>query len=420
MIFKDETSPFGYSFEGGFPVPDEDGALNAALSGNSRFTLEVWVNPSDLSADNGFIMKGDHQVSIKTTNSGLEFYIYDNTWRVIDVPFTQAGFKANAWNHVAATYDGSWMYLYVNGQEVGSRQVSTTINSVNYPLGIGQNYDPSNSTKRLRGRMAAAHVYNTALSAEQIKSRYEADVNQVSGEIGPDSDMVLFWYDADEYQVKFTPEMEEVREVIAQIRSLPAVDELTKEDAQQVWQAEEAYEALSEQQKEKVANADALAQAAARMEELNPREDLVDIGIWIAFLEGLDEEAYTPESWAVLQAAIEEAKAIDADKNATRAQKDQAVADLVAAFGGLEYGVQKTHLQAALDAAKAILSTEGDYEADSLAALKTAVQEGEAVLADKGAAQDQVNQTTAALIDAMVRMVREEELTSLELSLIHI
>lgn len=414
VIFKDESSPFGYSFEGGFPVPDEDGALNAALSGSSRFTLEVWVNPSDLSADNGFIMKGDHQVSIKTTNSGLEFYIYDNTWRVIDIPFTQAGFKANAWNHVAATYDGSWMYLYVNGQEVGSRQISTTINSVSYPLGIGQNYDPSNSTKRLRGKMAAAHVYNTALSAEQIKNRYEADLNQASSEIGPDSDMVLFWYDADEYQVIFTPEMEEVREVIAQIRSLPTVDELTKEDAQQVWQAEEAYEALSEQQKAKVSNADALAQAVARMEELNPREELVDIGIWIAFLEGLNEKAYTPESWAALQAAIEEAKAIDADKNATRAQKDQAVADLVAAFGGLEYGVQKTHLQAALDAAKAILSTEGDYEADSLTALKAAVQEGEAVLADEGAAQDQVNQTTAALIDAIVRMVREEELTSLE------
>lgn len=414
VIFKDETSPFGYSFEGGFPVPDEDGAVNAALSGNSHFTLEVWVNPSDLSADNGFIMKGDHQVSIKTTNSGLEFYIYDNGWRVIDVPCAQAGFKANTWNHVAATYDGSWMYLYVNGQQVGSLQISTTIHVADYPLGIGQNYDPNNSTKRLRGKMAAAHVYNTALSAEQIQARYEADLNQEAGEIGPDSDMVVFWYDADNYRVDFTEEMEAVRAVIGQIRELPAVDELTKEDAPQVQQAKDAYDALSEEQKAKVANADILEAAVKKMEELNPQDDMVDLGSWIAFLESLNEEEYTPESWAALQAAIEVAKAVDADENATRADIDKAVADLVAAFGGLEYGVQKTHLQAAVDAAKAILSLEGDYEEDSLEILRAAVEKAESVLANTGATQDEVNQATADLIDAIVQVAREEELVSLE------
>lgn len=194
-IIADETSPLGYAFTGGFQVPDNNGAVNSALSGSSHFTLEIWVNPADLSADNGFIMKGDQQVSIKTTGSGLEFYIYSGGWQVIDVPFSTAGFNAGKWNHVAATYDGSTMALYVNGKQVGSKAISASINSVNWPLGIGQNYDPSHISKRLRGRMASAHVFNTALSADDIKALYNGNSSITSS-----SDNVVLWYDADSYR----------------------------------------------------------------------------------------------------------------------------------------------------------------------------------------------------------------------------
>lgn len=94
-IFKDETSPIGYSFEGGFAVLDDDGAVNAALSGDSHFTPETWVKPADLSGNNGFIMKGDTQISIKTVSNGLEFFIYSGGWQDITVSFAIAGFKAN-------------------------------------------------------------------------------------------------------------------------------------------------------------------------------------------------------------------------------------------------------------------------------------------------------------------------------------
>ena len=198
-IYRDGTSPFGYAFKGYFQVPDSDGKVNQALSGNARFTMEVWVNPSDLSADNAFIMKGDNQVSIKTTSSGLEFYIYSNGWQVIDVPFPK-DFTAGKWSHIAATYDGSTMCLYVNGSLVGTKSLSASINSGNYPLGIGKCFDPGNASKQLRGSMAAAHVMNRALSAEEIKARYDTDLAGKTGVINPSSSEVVFWYDADEYR----------------------------------------------------------------------------------------------------------------------------------------------------------------------------------------------------------------------------
>lgn len=210
-IIKDDSSPIGYSFEGGFAVPDDNGYVNQALSGNSNFTLELWVNPSDLNTDNGFIMKGDHQVSIKTTANGLEYFIYDGSvWNVVEVAHETSGLTANAWNHITATYDGSYMRLYINGNEVGNKEVSTTINSSSVLLGVGQNNDPNNAFRKLRGKMASAHVYSTALTASQISARYNHDLGWAYSDLNAESSNVVLWYDADDYKVVYEDGSENV------------------------------------------------------------------------------------------------------------------------------------------------------------------------------------------------------------------
>ena len=203
IVVADASSPMKYAMEGGFAVPDEDGAINQTLSGNSHFTLEMWVNPSDLDVDNGFVMKGDHQVSLKLTANGLEYFIYDGAWQVVEVPVAEAGFKVNTWNHIAATYDGASMKLYVNGKLAGEKKITTEINTVDYALGVGQNYDPANANKRLRGSLASMHLYNEALSAEQIAGRYQKDLGNGGNALTAEADEVVFWYDADKYKIVF-------------------------------------------------------------------------------------------------------------------------------------------------------------------------------------------------------------------------
>ena len=134
----------------------------------------------------------------------------------------------------------------------------------------------------------------------------------------------------------------------------------------------------------------------------------------INFVEGLNAEEYTAESWAALQTALDEAKALDEAGTATQAQIDAAVAKLVAAFGGLEYGVQKQHLQAAVDAADAILALEANYDADSIAALKAVIAQAKELLADTAATQDAVNEMTSDVIDAIVQVTLDEDVVSLE------
>ena len=197
QILQNAEAPSGYAFTGGFSVPDADGRVNAALSGSSRFTVEFWVNPSDLNSNNGFFMKGDHQVSIKTTNTGLEAFCYVNGWTpIVDLPFNQIGFEANEWNHVAMSYDGRTLKLYVDGVLVGTDNVSGQVNSVDYALGIGLNNDPGKASVKLRGQMDGVHVYSTILTDAQVAALADGTT-----EAKPGDENVVMWYDADGYEV---------------------------------------------------------------------------------------------------------------------------------------------------------------------------------------------------------------------------
>lgn len=139
-----------------------------------------------------------------------------------------------------------------------------------------------------------------------------------------------------------------------------------------------------------------------------------ELAQWILFVESLSEGEYTSESWNALEAALETAKSVQADAQATKAEIDQAIAGLIAAFGDLEYGVQKQHLEEAIRAAEAILALEQDFEEDSLTALKNLIEAAKEMLADAEAAQDQVNQMVSNLIDAIVQVAPDEQLAALE------
>ena len=131
----------------------------------------------------------------------------------------------------------------------------------------------------------------------------------------------------------------------------------------------------------------------------------------ILFAEGLNQEEYTAESWASLQEALQAAKAVKED--AAKTEIDEALTKLIAAVGGLEYGVQKQHLQAAVDAAEDILAKEQDYDESSLAVLKHVLEEAKEMLTDTTATQDAVNLMVSNLIDAIVQVAPDPDLASL-------
>lgn len=81
-------------------------------------------------------------------------------------------FTANAWHHVAVTYDGAQWVGYVDG--VASLAVAghlPTLTTTNKPFGIGGD---TLSAQSFQGDMAAAAVFGSALSGAQIAAHYAA------------------------------------------------------------------------------------------------------------------------------------------------------------------------------------------------------------------------------------------------------
>lgn len=71
----------------------------------------------------------------------------------------------NVWTHLATTYDGTILRIYINGSEVASRTLSGTVEANSKTLRIGGN---TYSDQYFAGLIDEVRVYNRALSASEI------------------------------------------------------------------------------------------------------------------------------------------------------------------------------------------------------------------------------------------------------------
>jgi len=87
----------------------------------------------------------------------------------------------NTWTHLAATFDGATVRLFVNGVQVASQAQPTPLANTTGTLQIGADSYP---TEYFAGRIDEVRVYNRALSATQIQS----DMNTPVGGTPPPPD----------------------------------------------------------------------------------------------------------------------------------------------------------------------------------------------------------------------------------------
>lgn len=127
-------------------------------------TLEAWVNPTRLTGVwRDVIYKGNdnYYLAAESTNA---------------IPATRGGggsalfgtgkLSTNVWTHLAGTYDGTTMRLYVNGAQVSSRAQTGQIPTSTSALQIGGD---TIYGQYFRGTIDEVRVYQRALSAAEIQ-----------------------------------------------------------------------------------------------------------------------------------------------------------------------------------------------------------------------------------------------------------
>ena len=81
-----------------------------------------------------------------------------------------AALKTNQWYHLAATYDGALLKLYVDGVLAGTNAVRRPRIAGTRPVALGRRQDGYVS---FRGRLDEARIFNRALAAEEVKDHFE-------------------------------------------------------------------------------------------------------------------------------------------------------------------------------------------------------------------------------------------------------
>ena len=141
---------------------------NASFDITEQITLSAWINTSDSGngQHNPFVTKGDQSYAIKhASGNSMEFFIYDGTWQTLSSPVDDS--FNGAWHHVAGTFDGNQLRLYVDGNLADSMDHTGAIATTTYPVNIGRN--SQNVDRFYEGAIDEVRIYNRALSEGEIR-----------------------------------------------------------------------------------------------------------------------------------------------------------------------------------------------------------------------------------------------------------
>jgi fibronectin type 3 domain-containing protein len=156
---------------------------SASLNLTNAMTLEAWVYPTSAAGGwHAIIQKEVDAYFLHSSGTGAPLdptaggtFSGQLSYFAASSPMT-----LNAWNHVAVTWDGSIMRLYVNGAAAATQTRGGTLQSTTAPLRIGGN---SPYAEMFQGRIDEVRIYNRALTQAEVQS----DMNSPITPAGPDT-----------------------------------------------------------------------------------------------------------------------------------------------------------------------------------------------------------------------------------------
>lgn len=144
------------------------------LSPPSAMTIECWVKTDKANQDNVWLVNRvygggpstGYRLGILGGNPCFEIPLTDWSHHLkADIPL-----QTGKWVHIAGTYDGTRMRIYVNGEEHGSMERTGPIHPNTFPLCLGS-YDADHPA-HFTGLLDEVKLYDRALTASEIQTHY--------------------------------------------------------------------------------------------------------------------------------------------------------------------------------------------------------------------------------------------------------
>ena len=150
-----------------------------------RLTVEAWVRRAGSPGPYRYVVSkgGDGCEAASygmysSANGGIAFYVYDGSrfWRS---PQGATSIWDDRWHHVAGTYDGARVHLYVDGLEVGTGTPFAGLIKYDQPYGAGAIGAYRGSCDlTMSGSVDEVRIWRQALSIPAIWSRIKAGLDR--------------------------------------------------------------------------------------------------------------------------------------------------------------------------------------------------------------------------------------------------
>lgn len=138
------------------------------FQGKTAFTVEAWVNRSSTGNLHTILSNytGSYPLLFRIDNDKIS--LYANSSASVTSSST---IPVGVWTHLAGTYDGSNLRVYINGEFEGVTAHSTPLQAANGGLRIGGGI--ANNTEYFLGSIADVRLWDKAKTAAEIKAQMQ-------------------------------------------------------------------------------------------------------------------------------------------------------------------------------------------------------------------------------------------------------
>jgi len=387
-------------------------ALGVKQSSNQSIVLKDSQGQLDTQKDyDGITYKNSQiEVQVKDTNSQVKkISLYANGQNLGTVNMTNGKASINHSFDVSGTYvlqaygldvngkviDSSFSRLFVEDkEELESIQIASLPNKLTYIQ--GEKID-------LTGLEVYA-IYNTGNKV--LLNVNELEITSLTDEVGEQVITVTYNDQTASFNVtvnKKTVDKSQLEQLVEAVGQLKEEDYVPSTWAKIQESLTDAMAILADEKATQEAVDNAYAQLTEAYTNLEAKPNKTELSNLVKSVEALNKEEYTNDSWVVLEEALAAAKEVINNENATEAEVTEVMRTLIDAVKQLEkkdVEIDKTFLEIAVNEARAVTEEQlNEIVPIAVQMFKKSLEKAEAVLADKSATQEEVNEAARKLLD---------------------
>jgi hypothetical protein len=176
------TAQRAYYFNGGaqhISVPN-----NPLLNFQNGITVSCWFNAYALPDRETFLLSHgswQNRWKLSITPDRLPRWTVNSLSGIADLDAVEP-LRTDSFYHIAATYDGSTLAMYLGGELHSYKALNGLMRTAALPFLMGQML-PSDANYNFKGVMDEVKIYNYALIPEQVRLLHEQEATSVRNEL---------------------------------------------------------------------------------------------------------------------------------------------------------------------------------------------------------------------------------------------